>query len=103
MGDAVREADKKRQEGLLRKVVSRMNHSLSAKRSRRRETHSHSHNRSSTRRKDASLAAQAVTPRNLRLCSSNSSTIRSAPSRSESLSSNSISAMTRKEYTFQTF
>jgi len=97
--DAVREADKKRQEGLLRKVVGRMNTSLSAKRSRRYETHSlHRPSRSrSTRRCSAATAAmaaaQAVTPRTLRMSSSNSS-IRSAPSRSASLSSSTT--MTRQ-------
>lgn len=101
--DAVRKADKKRQEGLLRKVVRKMNYSLSAKRSRRPEQHSLP--RSCTRRTiSAEAAAQAVTPRNLRLSWSNSSTIRSAPSRSsESPSSNSITRDKKKEYTLSCF
>merc|ERR1719233_668783 len=49
--DAVREAEKKRQEGLLRKVVGRMNHTLSAKRSRRLEHHNRP--RSTSRRSEA--------------------------------------------------
>jgi len=97
--DAVRDAEKKRKEGLLRKVVSRMNHSLSstAKRSRRSERRSHC--RSSTRRVSAEAAAQAVTPRNLRLNLSNSSTIRSTPSHIGSYSS----IPSRKEYTLSCF
>jgi len=98
--EVVREAEKKRQEGMLKKVVSRMNRSLSAKRSRRFE--SHDRPRSSGRRSEAHAAAQAVTPRNLKLCSSNSSTIRSAPSRSDSHSS-STTTITRRQYTLSNF
>jgi len=97
--DAVRDAEKKRKEGLLRKVVSRMNHSLSstAKRSRRSERRSRC--RSSTRRVSAEAAAQAVTPKNLSLSLSNSSTICSTPSHIESYSS----IPSRKEYTLSCF
>lgn len=98
--EVVREAEKKRQEGLLRKVVSRMNRSLSAKRTRRFP--SHDRPRSTGRRSEAHAAAQAVTPRNLRLCSSNSSTIRSAPSRSDSHFSGT-KTITRRQYTLSNF
>jgi len=97
--DAVREAEKKRQDGLLRKVVSRMNRSLSSSAQRPRRNERRSQRRSSTRRTGAEAAAQAVTPRNLRLSLSNTSTVRSTPSHRESR----ICKPDRKEYTLSCF
>jgi len=100
--DAVRESEKKRQEGLLRKVVGRMNRSMSAKRSKRHEPRDRPRSRGRSRRAEAHAAAQAVTPRNLRLCPSNASSIRSAPSRSDSISSNN-NTITNRQYTLSNF